>query len=584
MHTRFILLAAVTAASIAFTASPADARRHHAARAMVQPTPDIFGSHMIEKDGQWIYAPPGAAKPAKAPRVRSPVSRHRAKAARTVRSTKTPPKAIPAPSLASPPSIAEKTNIVAFSAPPLTSCVERKDCGYMRHSLVDPVGNIERRTVPDIIAEPILGHEIMIEKLTGGRLVSIKCGPKRIKVAASASQQFEGFCAEFYAAYKFKWVNGYRPQRCSQGSKHGCGGAADFDQTCRSRGPGHCLPKNFPVALSEKLADKYGLWPGSQWGSRDVGHFEIRGGLTSNGWKPKPEFKLASLPSEPAPKRWPVTIVPPHKPAEILDPAESTAATMPPIAFYPYSEYLPEKPAKTVLASLHGVPMLTVREEIDRAADVFGLDRQYMRAVARIESGFDPRQRTGRYAGLFQLSRYEFNAYGAGDILDARANAISTAAKLVSERVEFAHAVGREPDRGDLYLVHQQGLGGAIAHLTAPGRVAWRSMCATDEGKDKGAAWCRKAIWGNVLPELKRTWRSVERLTSGAFVAMWRSRVAEFYQGGDGREMSAKVAAVEPRTSAKRTHQHQRRYAHRIRVASNQPSHGGTDANAYLPR
>ena len=34
-----------------------------------------------------------------------------------------------------------------------------------------------------------------------------------------------------------------------------------------------------------------------------------------------------------------------------------------------------------------------------------------------IESGFDPKQHTGSYIGLFQLSKYEFNKFGSGQIL-----------------------------------------------------------------------------------------------------------------------------------------------------------------------
>ena len=40
--------------------------------------------------------------------------------------------------------------------------------------------------------------------------------------------------------------------------------------------------------------------------------------------------------------------------------------------------------------------------------------------------------------------------------------------------------------------------------------------------------WCKRAIWGNTLPAVKQAWKSVDRLTSEAFVGMWRARVAEF--------------------------------------------------------
>src|ERR1700748_2323405 len=43
-------------------------------------------------------------------------------------------------------------------------------------------------------------------------------------------------------------------------------------------------------------------------------------------------------------------------------------------------------------------------------------------------------------------------------------------------------------------------------------------MCATQEGLAKGERWCKRAVWGNTLPAVKREWKSVDRLTSGAFV------------------------------------------------------------------
>jgi hypothetical protein len=32
------------------------------------------------------------------------------------------------------------------------------------------------------------------------------------------------------------------------------------------------------------------------------------------------------------------------------------------------------------------------------------------------------------------------------------------------------------------------------------------------------------------LPAVKREWKSVDRLTSGAFVAMWRDRIDHLYE------------------------------------------------------
>ena len=200
------------------------------------------------------------------------------------------------------------------------------------------------------------------------------------------------------------------------------------------------------------------------------------------------------------------------------------------LIYYVWSELPPaEKPAAIVLRSLKDTPVGTPVEEIKRASDAFGLDFNFMKAVAKIESGFDPKQRTGSYVGLFQLSKYEFSKFGSGEILDPRDNAVAAAYKVITEGILFEGMTHRKPTLSDLYLIHQQGWEGAAEHISQPNRIAWKSMCATSEGREKGEKWCRRAIWGNTLPAVKDTWKSVDKLTSEAFVGMWRERVAHFY-------------------------------------------------------
>jgi Transglycosylase SLT domain len=200
------------------------------------------------------------------------------------------------------------------------------------------------------------------------------------------------------------------------------------------------------------------------------------------------------------------------------------------LIYYVWSELPPaEKPAAIVLRSLKDTPVGTPVEEIKRASDAFGLDSNFMRAVAKIESGFNPKQRTGSYIGLFQLSEYEFNKFGSGQIRDPRDNAVAAAYKVITEGILFEWVTHKKPTLSDLYLIHQQGWEGAAQHISQPDRIAWKSMCATSEGKEKGEKWCKRAIWGNTLPAVKRAWGSVDKLTSEAFVGMWRDRVAEFY-------------------------------------------------------
>ena len=198
------------------------------------------------------------------------------------------------------------------------------------------------------------------------------------------------------------------------------------------------------------------------------------------------------------------------------------------VAYYAYSELPPDpRPADIVLGALSGHLPGTPVEEIRRVADVLGLDSTFMKAVAKIESGFNPKQRTGSYIGLFQLSQAEFGKFGSGDIRDARANAVAGALKMMTEGILFEHFTHRKPSLNDLYLIHQQGVEGATQHVSQPNRLAWRAMCATDEGKEKGEKWCRRAIWGNTLPALKKAWKDVNKVTSAAFVGMWQQRVSE---------------------------------------------------------
>ena len=200
------------------------------------------------------------------------------------------------------------------------------------------------------------------------------------------------------------------------------------------------------------------------------------------------------------------------------------------LAYYAYSEVPPDtKPADTILASLRDISIGTPIEEIKLASEALGLDLSFMKAVAKIESDFDPKQRTGSYIGLFQLSHYEFDKYGSGDITSPRDNAIAAAYKFTTAAILFELSTHKKPTLDDLYLIHQQGTQGAAEHVSHPERIAWQSMCATEEGRMKGEKWCKRAIWQNTLPAIKQLWKSVDNLTSGAFTAMWQQRVALFY-------------------------------------------------------
>jgi hypothetical protein len=136
------------------------------------------------------------------------------------------------------------------------------------------------------------------------------------------------------------------------------------------------------------------------------------------------------------------------------------------LAYYAYAEVLPDKkPADTVLESLKSIPVGTPVEEIRRVSDAFGLDFVFMRAIAKIESDFDPKQRTGSYIGLFQLSEHEFEKYGSGNIADPRDNAVAAAYKFAVEAKLFELDTHKKATLSDIYLIHQQGVQGAAEHV-----------------------------------------------------------------------------------------------------------------------
>ena len=170
-----------------------------------------------------------------------------------------------------------------------------------------------------------------------------------------------------------------------------------------------------------------------------------------------------------------------------------------------------------------------IRAEIEQAATLFDVDIQMMKAFAKIEFAFNPQAKTGSYKCLFQLSNSEFTKYWQGNIYDIRDCSIAAARKFATEAAQFEKDIGRRATAAELYCIHQQGYEGCAFHYDAPQQLAWKNMYLTTEGQEKGAKWARKAIWGNVPWDLKKTIKGgVEALTSGQFIALWTERVNRF--------------------------------------------------------
>jgi hypothetical protein len=190
-----------------------------------------------------------------------------------------------------------------------------------------------------------------------------------------------------------------------------------------------------------------------------------------------------------------------------------------------------------------------IRAEIEQAAKLFDVDIQMMKAFAKIESGYNPKAKTGSYKCLFQLSNQEFAKYWQGNIYDIRDCSVAAARKFATEAAQFEKDVGRRATAAELYCIHQQGYEGCSFHYDAPQQLAWKNMYLTTEGQEKGAKWARKAIWGNVPWDLKKTIKGgVEALTSGQFIALWTERVNRFI----ARKVEPPTSYVQHASKAKR--------------------------------
>lgn len=170
----------------------------------------------------------------------------------------------------------------------------------------------------------------------------------------------------------------------------------------------------------------------------------------------------------------------------------------------------------------------SVEAALTQAAGQHDIELNFMRAVCHIESSGDPKCVTGNYKGLFQLSDAEFRTHASAkaSVFDPSANASAAARKWKADIAHFTKRAGRPPIAAELYMVHQQGVSGTLAHLDHPAQPAWQSMHGTTEGKQRGAAWAKRAIWNNLPDSAKKQFGSVDNVSSEQFVGWWRDRFA----------------------------------------------------------
>lgn len=170
-----------------------------------------------------------------------------------------------------------------------------------------------------------------------------------------------------------------------------------------------------------------------------------------------------------------------------------------------------------------------IQNAVAQGAQETGVPAQTIARTVQIESGGNPRAVTGSYKGLMQQSDSEWRKYSPvpwKDIREAtlKEQIIAGARQMKAESTAFEQRTGRATSAFDSYMIHQQGLAGYAAHVSNPNAPAWQNMAATGEGRQKGEAWAKQAIWGNIPDQYKAKFGSVDNVTSRDFINMWAAK------------------------------------------------------------
>jgi len=142
----------------------------------------------------------------------------------------------------------------------------------------------------------------------------------------------------------------------------------------------------------------------------------------------------------------------------------------------------------------------------------------YTSRLFQIESGGDPNAVTGSNRGLGQFGPAESKKYGITDSSDPAQQARAVA----QERQEFTgilqKRLGRDPTPGEIYLMHQQGIAGGPALLTAePSTPAWQVI---KQYYPSGEV-AKRAITGNIPRGSPLYGVPADQITAGDFSKFW---------------------------------------------------------------
>lgn len=163
---------------------------------------------------------------------------------------------------------------------------------------------------------------------------------------------------------------------------------------------------------------------------------------------------------------------------------------------------------------------------IVRQAQANGIDPRIMLALVAIETGgtFNPNSRNASSgaAGLGQIMPENFKAYGlnAQTVYDPVKNIQATIKMTKGNMAYFRKQTGRMPSAEELYLMHQQGAGGATAllkHSDSRAVDALNTLTVYRSGKRSAF----QAVRQN-LPSKQRAQAS--SISAGAFAGQWLNK------------------------------------------------------------
>lgn len=148
---------------------------------------------------------------------------------------------------------------------------------------------------------------------------------------------------------------------------------------------------------------------------------------------------------------------------------------------------------------------------------------QWINRLIQIESGGDPGNVTGSNRGLGQFGPAEEKKYG---ITSANwKNPDVQRAALAKEYDEFTTAfkskMGRDPSPGELYIMHQQGLSGGLAHISNPNNS---SVANIQQFYKSNPALALAAIHGNIDDKSPLKSMDPRQVTSGQFTDYWKNK------------------------------------------------------------